>query len=218
MSLFISLGKNMADENLEQATLPKQRRNLFIVAAALMAALHTDLTLEQFNFFGNQLKISKSQPVANFLWWLWGYWFVRFIQSFLEITDRGILKAYEARRRDLLARVGRRKLLQDKPHLFDRNKYGTDSEFSFSQPAFLTSKPTKVALRYDLHVSEFKDGLQTAGQGIGQEVVIIEGIELLKSKILAVLWVAGFTTKGTEYFLPFFVGLAPIIYWCWMSV
>ena len=203
----------MAEENLEQITFPRQRRNLFVVSAALIAAMYTNLTINQIGFFGNQLTLDTPKTISGFLWWLWGYWFIRFVQAFVEIPDRGILNAYAAKHRALLASSGSRKLIKEHPKIFDPQRYPPDSETAIAPPAFLTSKRNKVALRYDISVSHFEDGLQIAGNNAGQEIVVLSGVELLKPRILAFLWVTICTTKATEYFLPFLVGFAPIVYW-----
>jgi len=205
----------MAEENLEQNTFPRQRRNLFLVSAALIAALHTDLTIEQVNFFGNHLALGTPLSVATPLWWLWGYWLLRFLQAFFEIHDRGVISTYTTKVGVLLSNKGYRAILKERRTSLDLNQY-PEHRLSLTGYSILPTVGSRASIRCRIHVDIYRDGLQSGGRDFDEDITF-HGRQLLVSKVLAFLWVVCCTTRVTEYLLPFAVGIAPLVVW-WFEI
>ena len=187
-----------------------------MVSAALIAALHTDLTIEQINFFGNHLALGTPLSVATPLWWLWGYWLLRFLQAFFEIHDRAIIATYTTKVGVLLSNKGYRTILKERRESMNKLSQYPEHKLRLTGYSILPTVGSRVSIRCAIHASIFQDGLQSGGKDI-DEVVTFRGWQLLQSKILAVFWVVFCTTKATEYLLPFAVGIAPLIVWWFWS-
>jgi hypothetical protein len=200
-------------ENIDKPTYPSQRRNLFLISGALVLALHTNLTTDHINLLVAQLDLNGPQSVATFLWWLWGYWFVRFIQAFIELgANRGIKAVYENKRTELYARKGYRKLLREKRPSLDLSNSPNDTLLKVGH-GFEVTRGARVDVTYTITRTQFVDDRGAGGKQLPPEAITLRGKDLIGPKVGAFLWTAFCTTRGTEYLLPFLVGIAPLVYW-----
>ena len=66
----------------------KQRRNLILVSALLLAIDFLNVNYDDFSLFNSGIKINNPEGIPFILWILWGYFLLRFFTLFFEVKNK----------------------------------------------------------------------------------------------------------------------------------
>ncbi|MDH7943467.1 hypothetical protein QGM61_06510 [Pseudohongiella sp. SYSU M77423] len=171
-----------------------------------------DLQFTKLNIFGNEVVIGNPLYIPMMLWLILSYWFVRYMQYFIDLDDRSYRDKFNKTYDRCIFKYHLKKLNSDPVKL---QELGTvDGKQRLIKPFNINSynrQATWAKFEYSYYVTHLRSGDVEALKNHSSHTVEISGLPVL----LIYLWArfSGFalTTYATEYLLPILLFLATLI-------
>lgn len=179
--------------------LIRQRRNLIATSVVLTLFDFAKVTVGKVSVLGTNLIVGNPVVVIGFLWAMWAYFLLRFLQYLAEESDLGIASAFKSKSDDLI-----------KPHIEGiMARQSGERQYSNYGPDFIEKRglltwqqPIKF---YNVETSSVEE--------VGREALPKSTVAL--TILRSLVHVLVFTPRGTDYVLPFLLALAaPLVTWC----
>jgi hypothetical protein len=199
----------------------KQRKTLIAVSVLLVLFHYSgiSISLDGLKVFGLEMKGLNVLHISFLLWLSWFYFLLRYYQYFRDLPDKGIKNALDTRLTLNLKRIAFKEF--QKSFSFEdlnyKNPPGVDGkvlshELKLNEDKSIVlqieEKFIGVELTADVLIhTESGGGYQTTGN----KVTISEG-NLRKAKLHSLLWLSFNSHFVSEYFLPFAIAVAPVIW------
>lgn len=189
----------------------RQRRNLIISSLIILFLEATGIELNTINIIGNNFKVNEPESIVLFIWVAVFYFFVRYIQVVRESNFLHFNNYYS----DLFSIILRRKAFK----MVKMSMFGTTSERVDGKIVIfnnIESNSFDVITKYypwELIVSGFykvTDGDSTTQLSFKQTVHISK-FQIFVLNVRSFFSMCISTTYFTEYLLPFFILLIPIM-------
>ena len=179
--------------------LIRQRRNLIVISVVLTLFDFADVTIGNVSVLGTNLIIGNPVVMIGFLWAMWAYFLLRFLQYLADESNLGIASAFKSKA-DGLIKPHIEAIIARQPSGRQYSNYGPD--FIEKQGLLTWHQPIKF---YNTETGSVEE--------IGREALpkYIVALTILRSAMHVLL----FTPRGTDYVLPFLLALAaPLVTWC----
>lgn len=201
----------------------RQRRNLMLMSVVVFFAQYVGLEFKQLSFLGNQASIASSSSVMGFLWLLFGYWFIRYLQYFHEISEQGgvglIDKFMFKRNQGVLTRLQKKEVsdrsikyivVEVNPKLVDME----DVSYRLASCKVLHWRYFfgRVMMRVEVSAGSLRQRVNNVE--INRRTSLLE---VLVPTIKASVYIAFRTRLISEYILPVLLCFLPISYWLYAA-
>lgn len=212
----------------------RQRRNLIIISLLLLFAETSELAVNKINVFGNDLTIANPVVVTLALVLAYLYWLYRYSVYFHDIGPKGLAESVGQRLskrvdrwarkkwdrdrewRDLRLKEVFAKLAKDNPNVaVDRTQTSRVIEGSTLGP---NDEFTNIQAQVRIMLYDLTDENRQTNLTERRTEFIITGYDAVLLRVRAILYVLIRTRIFSEYYLPFFIALAPLAYWLWKTV
>ena len=192
----------------------RQRRDLFVISAALIFAQLANIEIHKLSLLGTDLEIHNSIFVARAAWVLWGYWLVRYFQALNDLPSGTIagkyldllpIRATAISRPDAIGETAKQ--------ISSKNAKGTWQPLP-PQPIAHGGHSIGYNVRWTLQAGDVTGKTHAFAHEFnvnfnGRKLTLLK----IRTFIYAVLW----TQTFTEYFLPPVFALCPVIIWLYRS-
>lgn len=177
--------------------LSKSRRNLIIVSVLLIIFDVAAVSVAKVSVLGTELLVGNPKVVTLFLWVLWAYLLLRYLQQLGAQTDLGIYEKYVERMNHLLcekmAQIGKREFPEWSGNLAEVGYQLLDRHgLTWTQPV----------LKYD----------PQQGKQVELGILRVPAPIMIASIVRSCSFVALATPKATDHILPLLLAVAaPLI-------
>jgi hypothetical protein len=192
----------------------RQRRALVATSIVLAAFVGLGAAMEDIEFLGNTVHLAKPLAVALPLWITWGYSMIRYYQYFRDLGDVGFREAIAAREGQLARKFALHKLrAQLRPDVSEFRHPKVRLEVRPMDVLDMPPSMWRLKANGWLHVTERFGRNKTASQMIENEEVTFPPWHPRFARLRSFVWTLVNTRFGTEYGLPFLIGLLPLVVW-----
>lgn len=225
-------------EDQIHAGFVRQRRNLITISLVLLFVQFGEVTIREIKAVETTLLINHPNAVTWALWVAFFYWLYRYYVYFHDVGDKGFRDTQRARLAVLVLRWVNKKFATD-PTWKDKRienvielvkksegvSKSLESELQFPHEWKLSDSPVtdsglvgmpsfqkipaQVTLK--LHVKKGKPELLSITHD-GRDQVAIVGFEAMTLNTRAFLYVLVNTRIFSQYYLPYLIALAPVVY------
>lgn len=214
MNLF-SPQQGLSESEIRTAFV-RQRRNIIAISLILLFAETTGISVDHLNILGIDVELDNPDSVMNWLWAGYWYWLLRYYQFFLATANKGVHAGFESRLLPKLIRFAKEKEEAESDELKTARLMSPDRVvfLHLIGASFMRDTPHRfVRAQFNViterNVSEGGNIIQE----ISQKTYEFSRRRLFFPVTRAVLLTVINTPVLSEYFFPFAIALAPLVYW-----
>jgi len=217
-----------ADNDTLRNGFIRQRRNLILISLVLLFAETSELSISKLNVFGNELLIRNPVIITVALWVGWFYWSWRYYSYFHDLGEKGFGGRLREKLKPMLRRWVKMRFAADQSWRDEIAKAARQSVAFDAIDKELSQRPHswEILEVTPLGQTQFREIPMQARMRLlfdqGDATVISpneghanfssKGFNAMMFNIRAGLRVLIQTHIFSEYFLPFLIASAPLLY------
>jgi len=192
-------------------TFRRQRRNVMLVSLILVFYQTSGVVFKEINIFGNKLELTDPSQISIVLWIVWAYFFWEYFIYYRTVRER-FTNFFHDKMDSLIKKKG---IELFKKEVIANDKFPVKPPYDFDKPALSGISVTAREWRYykinipDITVKNEESGDE---HRIRNHSVDIKVPRLFWPAIISFVSVVLTTRWFTEYYLPFFLAVLPILY------
>lgn len=219
------------DSDLIRNGFIRQRRNLIVISLVLLFAETSELSINKLNVFGNELLIRSPFIVTVALWITYFYWLWRYYVYFHDLGDKGFGNKFGTRLSVLVDQWSKKKFDMDstwrqgivkeaRDQLTKAQAGNTNLQNVLNSPhdwRLTDAGPTgkrifrEISVQARLGLFVMRNGNQLMEHQAYWRFVV-DGLDAIVLNTRASLYVLAHTRILSEYFLPYLIASAPLLY------
>ncbi len=190
----------------------RQRRNLMVMNLVLILYYTADLEFTRFNILGNEITIGNPLAVPIILWVILIYWFMRYLQYFLDLDDRSYRQKYNDTYDFYIKRHYTKKINADPVELERLGKFEGKQKVvkAFGINSY-NREPLWAKFEYTYFITHMRSGDVEALNNRVSKMVEVEGVEVMPIYLWSMFSGIFLTTYFSEYILPIILFLIAVI-------